>query len=174
MNKVEDIVNKKFAHSFMGYDVGEVDRFLDEIIDRMTQLENEREKLIRSIEYLLKELEQFDDVVNAAMTDAGKPADGNKPKARKTTASPIRITAPASGSADAQRAEEPEPEELPTLQTAAEPQQSEETKAAEMQAQKPSDGQTDSRNAETAVEVAEEIETGEAAPAQENAQSDAS
>ena len=35
MMKISDIVNKEFSRSFMGYDMREVDCFLDEIIEQM-------------------------------------------------------------------------------------------------------------------------------------------
>ncbi len=37
----EEIINKKFPHAFWGYDVTEVDLFLDEIIREMDRLHNE-------------------------------------------------------------------------------------------------------------------------------------
>ena len=39
----EDIINKKFPHSFWGYDVTEVDLFLDEVIRELDRLHNELE-----------------------------------------------------------------------------------------------------------------------------------
>ena len=35
MMKISDIVNKEFSRSFMGYDMREVDYFLDEIIEQL-------------------------------------------------------------------------------------------------------------------------------------------
>ncbi len=37
----EDIINKKFPHAFWGYDVTEVDLFLDEVIRELDRLHNE-------------------------------------------------------------------------------------------------------------------------------------
>lgn len=53
----EDIIKKEFSRSFLGYDMREVDVFLDEIIDRMEQMEGERKEMIAAMEYLLGKLE---------------------------------------------------------------------------------------------------------------------
>lgn len=37
----EEIINKKFPHAFWGYDVTEVDLFLDEVIRELDRLHNE-------------------------------------------------------------------------------------------------------------------------------------
>lgn len=55
--RVEDIVNKVFARSFMGYDIEQVDLFLDEIIERFEQYESEKKEMLLAMEYLLNKLE---------------------------------------------------------------------------------------------------------------------
>ncbi len=55
--KIQDIVNKEFSRSILGYDCREVDTFLDLVIDRMTEYENERQEILEALEYLLRELE---------------------------------------------------------------------------------------------------------------------
>ena len=64
MTKIEDIVKKEFSRSFMGYDMREVDYFLDEIIEQMETYERERQEMLTAMEYLLRELEQFDDIAD--------------------------------------------------------------------------------------------------------------
>lgn len=53
--KSPDIVNKVFSKSFMGYDVREVDAFLDELIVELETLQRERAELTRTVEKLLLE-----------------------------------------------------------------------------------------------------------------------
>ena len=66
MMKTSDIVNKEFSRSFMGYDMREVDCFLDEIIEQLETYERERQEMLTAMEYLLRELEQFDDIADDA------------------------------------------------------------------------------------------------------------
>lgn len=66
MMKISDIVNKEFSRSFMGYDMREVDCFLDEIIEQLETYERERQEMLTAMEYLLRELEQFDDIADDA------------------------------------------------------------------------------------------------------------
>ncbi|GEM_PF-161564 len=56
--RTEDIVNKVFTRSFMGYDIEEVDRFLDELIDQLERMEAEKQEMLIAMEYLLGKLEK--------------------------------------------------------------------------------------------------------------------
>ena len=56
MMTVEAIANKSFRRTFLGYDLEEVDDFLDEIIRQMQQMEQERKELTDTIDYLVGEL----------------------------------------------------------------------------------------------------------------------
>ena len=56
MMTVEAIANKSFRQTFLGYDLEEVDDFLDEIIRQMQQMEQERRELTDTIDYLVGEL----------------------------------------------------------------------------------------------------------------------
>ena len=59
MMTVEAIANKSFRRTFLGYDLEEVDDFLDEIIrqiQQMQQMEQERRELTDTIDYLVGEL----------------------------------------------------------------------------------------------------------------------
>lgn len=56
MMTVEAIANKSFRRTFLGYDLEEVDEFLDEIIQQIQQMEQERRELTDTIDYLVGEL----------------------------------------------------------------------------------------------------------------------
>ena len=56
MMTVEAIANKSFRRTFLGYDLEQVDDFLDEIIQQMQQMEQERRELTDTIDYLVGEL----------------------------------------------------------------------------------------------------------------------
>ena len=56
MMTVEAIANKSFRRTFLGYDLEEVDDFLDEIIRQLQQMEQERRELVDTIDYLVGEL----------------------------------------------------------------------------------------------------------------------
>ena len=56
MMTVEAIANKSFRRTFLGYDLEQVDDFLDEIIRQMQQMEQERRELTDTIDYLVGEL----------------------------------------------------------------------------------------------------------------------
>ena len=74
--RVEDIVNKVFTRSFMGYDIEQVDLFLDEVIERFEQYESERKEMLIAMEYLLDKLENGQKLPIAEMKKAinsGKP-----------------------------------------------------------------------------------------------------
>ncbi|HWP21793.1 MAG TPA: DivIVA domain-containing protein [Candidatus Cryosericum sp.] len=75
--RTEDIVNKVFARSFMGYDIEQVDRFLDEIIENLERCEAEKKEMLTAMEYLLGKLEKGQKLPLAEMRkaiDSGKPA----------------------------------------------------------------------------------------------------
>lgn len=75
--RTEDIVNKVFARSFMGYDIEQVDRFLDEIIESLERYEAEKKEMLTAMEYLLGKLEKGQKLPLAEMRkaiDSGKPA----------------------------------------------------------------------------------------------------
>ncbi len=60
--RTEDIVNQEFSRAFLGYDIEEVDGFLDALIDRFEKLEAQRKELLVAMEYLLKKLGDAEDV----------------------------------------------------------------------------------------------------------------
>jgi DivIVA domain-containing protein len=56
MIKAESIVNKEFKKSLFGYDREDVDRYLDELIVQLRQMETERKEMAATIEYLVSEM----------------------------------------------------------------------------------------------------------------------
>ncbi len=60
MLRADDIVNARFTKVFRGYDIQEVDLFLDEVIDTLDEMEEERDTLLARLEALLEELERCD------------------------------------------------------------------------------------------------------------------
>ncbi len=54
----DDIVKQHFTRTFRGYDVQEVDLFLDEVIRELERRDQERDELLASIENLLAALEE--------------------------------------------------------------------------------------------------------------------
>ncbi len=56
--RTDEIINRVFTRSFMGYDVEEVDRFLDEIIACFDRYEAEKKEMLTALEYLLGKLER--------------------------------------------------------------------------------------------------------------------
>ena len=55
--RTDEIINKVFTRSFMGYDIEQVDLFLDEVIEAMERYEAEKREMLSAMEYLLKKLE---------------------------------------------------------------------------------------------------------------------
>ena len=66
MIKTSDIVNKVFSKSFMGYDVREVDAFLDDMITEIETLQKERLEMTAAMEEMLQELKRYDSIVAAS------------------------------------------------------------------------------------------------------------
>ena len=56
MIKAENIVNKEFRKSLFGYDREDVDKYLDELIMQLRQMEEERKEMVATIEYLVSEV----------------------------------------------------------------------------------------------------------------------
>ena len=56
--KREDVVNKRFSRSFIGYDTAEVDAFLDELIQDMDAMYKARELDAVRIKTLIEEVKR--------------------------------------------------------------------------------------------------------------------
>ena len=59
MIKSEEIINRQFSRAFWGYDIGEVDEFLDEIIRGNERAEQELEIAQLRIKMLLENCKYF-------------------------------------------------------------------------------------------------------------------
>lgn len=119
MITAEDIVNKRFSRSVLGYDIGEVDLFLDAVIEQFEAYERERKEMMTAMDYLLKELEQFDNVMEgvAAVKRERGMADGI-PFEEEPVPAPEEI-AEETGPDGAEPASTAEPAEAPAEVTAA-------------------------------------------------------
>lgn len=78
---IEDIIKKEFSRSLMGYDMQEVDVFLDTIIDRIEKMEVEREELVTAMEKLLRRVERME----KAAESEKRALDSGEKQARKLT-----------------------------------------------------------------------------------------
>lgn len=56
MIKAENIANKQFRKALFGYDREDVDKYLDELIAQLLEMEKERKEMASTIEYLVSEL----------------------------------------------------------------------------------------------------------------------
>ena len=56
MIKAENIANKEFRKALFGYDREDVDKYLDELIAQLLEMEKERKEMASTIEYLVSEL----------------------------------------------------------------------------------------------------------------------
>ncbi len=77
MLKAQEIVNKQFSRAFWGYDIGEVDEFLDDIVRANEIMEQELELAQLRIKMLLEELKQYTE--KEAEAKAEKPAETETP-----------------------------------------------------------------------------------------------
>jgi len=78
--RTEDIVNKVFTRSFMGYDIEQVDRFLDEVIECLEGYEAEKKEMLAAMEYLLGKLEKGQKLPLGEMRKA---IEGDKPQKKR-------------------------------------------------------------------------------------------
>lgn len=102
--RMEDIVNKVFSRSFLGYDMEQVDLFLDEIIERFEQYEAEKKEMLLAMEYLLNKLEHEQQL---PITEMRKAIDTGKTQKKRLPAG-SRLSAPI--------ATEPQPQKPPIRQ----------------------------------------------------------
>lgn len=89
--RIEDIVNKAFTRSFLGYDIEQVDLFLDEVIERFEQYEAEKKEMLLAMEYLLNKLENDQKL---PISEMRKAIDTGKTQ-RKRPPVVARLNAPA-------------------------------------------------------------------------------
>ena len=92
---VKDILDKKFGRSFFGYDPQQVDGFLDDIIDQMEAHERERQEMLTAMEYLLKEIEQYESSGAAEQQKEARKEKRKSEAALKPFQDPRKRTPPA-------------------------------------------------------------------------------
>ncbi len=77
--RTEEIINKVFTRSFMGYDIEQVDAFLDEMIEALERYEAEKQEMLIAMEYLMRKLEHGQKMPLSDMKKAigsGRPQQG--------------------------------------------------------------------------------------------------
>ncbi|MDD4312540.1 MAG: DivIVA domain-containing protein [Eubacteriales bacterium] len=77
--RTDEIVNKVFTRSFMGYDIEQVDLFLDEVIEAMERYEAEKREMLSAMEYLMKKLEHGQKM---PLSDMKKAIDSDRSQAK--------------------------------------------------------------------------------------------
>ncbi|NLI55182.1 MAG: DivIVA domain-containing protein [Clostridiales bacterium] len=78
--RTEEIVNKVFTRAFMGYDIEQVDVFLDEVIEALERYEAEKREMLAAMEYLMKKLERGQQV---PLSDMKKAIDSGRAQPKK-------------------------------------------------------------------------------------------
>ena len=78
--RTEDIINKVFTRSFMGYDIEQVDLFLDEVIAELERNDAEKQEMLNAMEYLMRKLERGQKIPFA---DMKKAIDSGRPQAKQ-------------------------------------------------------------------------------------------
>ena len=103
--RIDEIVNKVFTRSFMGYDIEQVDLFLDEVIEALDRSEAEKREMLSAMEYLMKKLEHGQKIPLADMKKAidsgrskSKPALAESAEGREEEQKAARSIARGSGS----------------------------------------------------------------------------
>lgn len=144
------IINKTFTRAFLGYDAGEVDSFLDEVIREFDRIKQELDVARLRNKMLLEELERFhESAAEQKREQAESTANAQAAPGQEQTAAPKTATAEPESEPAAAEAETAEPEAESTEAAEAE---SEDTADAEM------DGKADAE--ESASEQAAEHTEG--------------
>lgn len=175
----EDIVKKEFSRSLMGYDMQEVDVFLDAIIDRVEKMELERDELVAAMEKLLKRVERLEKTKENAAVEGGEGGRRKLPASSAPVASgPVHVQGgkgvadvveeetPARRERVAQQKKRPQdtvkkeaPAYAKPIRPAAQPQPATETRTTANQPPRPEEAESASV-ASAPVAVAIEMETG--------------
>lgn len=77
--RIDEIVNKVFTRAFMGYDMEQVDVFLDEVIETLEHYEAEKREMLSAMEYLMKKLEHGQKM---PLSDMKKAIDSGRSQAK--------------------------------------------------------------------------------------------
>lgn len=143
------IINKTFTRAFLGYDAGEVDSFLDEVIREFDRIKQELDVARLRNKMLLEELERFresaaeqkrEQTENAANAQA---APGQEQTAAPKTATAEPESEPAAAEAEAA---EPEAESTEAAETEGEAKaEPESNEAAEAESEDTADAEMDGK-----------------------------
>jgi len=79
--RIDEIVNHVFARSFMGYDIEQVDFFLDEIIETLERYEAEKREMLAAMEYLMKQVEHGQQI---PLSDMKKAIDSGRSQSKSS------------------------------------------------------------------------------------------
>lgn len=108
------IINKTFTRAFLGYDAGEVDSFLDEVIREFDRMKQELDVARLRNKMLLEELERFrESTAEQKREQAGSTASAQAAPGQEQTAAPEAETAEPESEPAAAEAETAEPEAEP-------------------------------------------------------------
>ena len=143
------IINKTFTRAFLGYDAGEVDSFLDEVIREFDRIKQELDVARLRNKMLLEELERFrestaeqkrEQTENAANAQA---APGQEQTAAPKTATAEPVSEPAAAEAETA---EPEAEPAEAAETEGEAKaEPESNEAAEAESEDTADAEMDGK-----------------------------
>jgi cell division initiation protein len=78
----EDVERKSFKERLKGYDVSEVDTFLDRVVARLHELEQERETLRRQLEEARRDSDHSEQLVHRTLMTAERAAEETRAQAR--------------------------------------------------------------------------------------------
>ncbi len=105
------IINKTFTRAFLGYDAGEVDSFLDEVIREFDRIKQELDVARLRNKMLLEELERFhESAAEQKREQAESAANAQAEPGQEQTAAPKTATAEPESEPAAAEAETAEPE----------------------------------------------------------------
>lgn len=79
--RIDEIVNHVFTRSFMGYDIEQVDFFLDEIIETLERYEAEKREMLAAMEYLMKQVEHGQQI---PLSDMKKAIDSGRSQGKSS------------------------------------------------------------------------------------------
>lgn len=160
------IINKTFTRAFLGYDAGEVDSFLDEVIREFDRMKQELDVARLRNKMLLEELERFrESAAEQKREQVESTANAQAAPGQEQTAAPKTATAEPVSEPAAAEAETAEPEAEP-----AEAAETEGEAKAEPESNEAAEAESESKSAdETPGDAAAEDKADAEEPAAEQA-----
>ena len=143
------IINKTFTRAFLGYDAGEVDSFLDEVIREFDRIKQELDVARLRNKMLLEELERFhESAAEQKREQTENAANAQAAPGQEQTAAPKTATAEPESEPAAAEAEtaEPEAESTEAAETEGEAKAEQESnEAAEAESEDTADAEMDGK-----------------------------